>query len=104
MFTLSQSKQHNPSSTIFLWNVSRQQLRQTIIDNVCTAIVNLRLRRQHEVASGKDWIERAKESGDTDENHHELDKLNYRKFCQGLERLDNATLQLDETLMVLLDF
>lgn len=79
-------------------------MRQTIIDNVCKALVNLRLRRQHEVACGKDWIERTKESGDTDLSHHELDKMNYMTFCSGLERIDVATLQLDETLMVLLDF
>lgn len=53
---------------------------------------------------GKDWIERAKEAGTTDENDSELDALNYGKFCQGLERLDNACLQLDETLMTLKDF
>ncbi len=53
---------------------------------------------------GKEWIERAKEAGVTDENENEVDKANYAKFCQGLERLDCALLQLDETLMVLKDF
>jgi DNA-directed RNA polymerase III subunit RPC3 len=67
-------------------------------------MVNIRLRRQHEVEVGKEWIERAKEAGLTDVNENEMDKNNYNKFCQGLERLDNAILQLDETLMVLLDF
>jgi DNA-directed RNA polymerase III subunit RPC3 len=64
----------------------------------------MRLRRQHEVEVGKDWIERAKEAGATDENENETDKVNYTRFCQGLERLDNAALQLDETLMVLIDY
>ena len=52
---------------------------------------------------GKDFVERAKEPG-VDENEHLQDKLNYQRFCQGLERLDKAALQLDETLMVLTDF
>jgi DNA-directed RNA polymerase III subunit RPC3 len=63
----------------------------------------LRLGRQHEVEVGKDWIECAKEAALTDVNEREMYTENYKKFCQGLERLENA-LQLDETLMVLLDF
>lgn len=79
-------------------------MQQTLSDNVCRAMTNLRLRRQHEENVGKDLIERSKEANDTDVNEQEMDKANYNKFCLGLERLDNATLQLDETLMVLLDF
>ena len=75
-----------------------------VADNVCTALLNMRLRRQHEVEVGRLLIERAKEAGATDENENEADKLNYTRFCQGLERLDKAALQLDETLMVLKDF
>jgi hypothetical protein len=56
------------------------------------------------VEQGKDWIERAKFAGDTDENYSEMDKINYNKFCQGLERIDNACLQLDETLMILKEY
>ena len=77
---------------------------RTVTKNVATAILHLRLRRQHEVEVGKEWIERAKEAGVTDENENEADKLNYAKFCQGLERLDCALLQLDETFMVLKNF
>lgn len=77
---------------------------QTVITYVATAYLNLRLRRQHEMAVGKDWIERAKEAGALDENDHEEDKLNYQKFCEGLLRLDSSLLQLDETMMVLRDF
>ena len=75
-----------------------------VTDNVCTALLNMRLRRQHEVEVGREWIERAKEAGATDENENEADKLNYTRFCQGLERLDKAALQLDETLLVLTDY
>lgn len=89
---------------IYLWSVSPSRLLRAVRDNACRALVNVRLRRQHEVEVGKEWIERAKEAGATDENEHEVDKTNYNKFCQGLERLDNAILQLDETLMVLFDF
>ena len=53
---------------------------------------------------GKDWMDRAKEAGATEENVHEEDKKKYHAFCMGLERLDCACLQLDETLMILKDF
>jgi len=89
---------------IYLWKVSGPQIIQNIKDNVCKALLNLRLRRQHQVEVGKTWIERAQEAGDMDENDHEADKLNHRKFCLGLERLYYSCLQLDETLMVLEDF
>jgi hypothetical protein len=55
------------------------------------------------VEVGKDWIERAKEAAFANVNEHEMYTENYKKFCQGLERLDNA-LQLDDPRMVLLDF
>jgi DNA-directed RNA polymerase III subunit RPC3 len=86
---------------IYLWTVDRKKMQETVTANVCLALTNIRLRRQHEVEVGKAWIERSKEK---EVNEHEMDKENYNKFCQGLERLDNAALQLDETLMVLLDF
>ena len=77
---------------------------RTASENVSKALYNMRLRRQHEVEVGKDWIERAKEAGATDENENDVDKLMFSRFCQGLERLDNAAIQLDETLMVLKDY
>uniref|UniRef100_A0A6U6JAT0 DNA-directed RNA polymerase III subunit RPC3 n=2 Tax=Odontella aurita TaxID=265563 RepID=A0A6U6JAT0_9STRA len=100
------SKQHNQSNAIFLWTVRRPRMFRTVVDDMCRALVNLRLRRQHEIEVGKDWIERAKEAdvGGEEENDNALDRINYGRFCQGLERLDNACLQLDETLMVLKDF
>jgi DNA-directed RNA polymerase III subunit RPC3 len=67
-------------------------------------LYNIRLRRQHEVEVGKDFIERAKDAGASDENENEADKKEYTEFCRGLERLDNALIMLDETLMVLKDF
>jgi len=103
ILVLQQSKQYNPSNAYYLWNVDEGRLFQTVTDTVCNAFLNLRLRRQHEMELGKDWVERAKDAL-ADENDHELDRENYNKFCQGLERLDNAMLQLDETLMVLRDF
>ena len=104
LFTLNQSRQHNPSNMIYLWSVVGSRVIQNVSSNVCTALLNLRLRRQHEVEIGKNWIDRAQETGDVDENDHEADKLNHRKFCLGLERLYASCLQLDETLMVLEDF
>jgi len=104
LLSLSSSKQHNYASIIYLWSVSNSRILTTVRDNVALALTNMRLRRQHEVDVGKEWIERAKEAGSTDVNENEIDKTNYNKFCQGLERLDNAILQLDETLMALVDF
>jgi DNA-directed RNA polymerase III subunit RPC3 len=104
LFNLNQGKQHNPASMFYLWEISRPKSLRNVTDSVCVALLNMRLRRQHEVEVGKDWIERAKEAGATDENDNDADKLNYTRFCQGLERLDNAALQIDETLMVLKDY
>jgi DNA-directed RNA polymerase III subunit RPC3 len=104
LFTLNTSRQHNPSNMIYLWTVDGARVLRNVTDNVCTALLNLRLRRQHQIEIGKNWIDRAQEAGDMDENEHEADKLNHRKFCLGLERLYNSCLQLDETMMVLKDF
>lgn len=104
MFDMHMTKTHNTGTAIFLWDVINSRLLKTVAANICTAYLNLRLRRQHEVEVGKDWMDRAKEAGATEENVHEEDKKKYLAFCKGLERLDCATLQLDETLMVLKDF
>lgn len=104
LFNINQSKQHNPANMFYLWSTSRAKSLRKATDSVCVAMLNMRLRRQHEVEIGKEWIERAKEAGATDENENDIDKMNYTRFCQGLERLDTAALQLDETLMVLKDY
>ncbi|KAL3768698.1 hypothetical protein ACHAWU_006799 [Discostella pseudostelligera] len=98
------TKTHNTGTAIFLWDVIPSRLFKTVINNTCTALLNLRLRRQHEVEVGRDWMNRAKDAGSAEENVHEGDKKKYHAFCKGLERLDCACLQLDETLMVLKDF
>lgn len=100
---LQNAKQHNPANAIYLWYVDNKRIQRTVLLNMCMALCNLRQRRQHEVQIGKDWIERAK-LADGDENDVEMDKVNYKKFCQGLERIDNACIQLDETIMVMKDF
>lgn len=104
LMQLSSSRQYNPANTTYLWGVERPRLMQKITENVATALWNIRLRREHEVEVGKNWIERAQQAADTDENDHGTDKLNYQKFCLGLERLDVAALQLDETFMALCEF
>jgi DNA-directed RNA polymerase III subunit RPC3 len=104
LFNINQGKQHNPAHMIYLWSLNKHRILNVITDTVCTCLLNMRLRRQHEVEVGKDWIERAKEASGNYENDNETDKMNYNRFCQGLERIDNATLQLDETIMVLKDF
>lgn len=87
----------------YLWSLSKDRTLSKVTDNVFTALCNMRLRRQHEVEVGKEWIER-QENGSTEENENETDKLNFTRFCKGMERLDKAALQLDETLMVLKDY
>ncbi|KAL7462540.1 hypothetical protein ACHAXS_002923 [Conticribra weissflogii] len=104
LFDMHMTKTHNSATAIYLWHVIPARLLKTVVNNVCIALLNLRLRRQHEVEVGKEWMDRAKEAGTTEENAHEEDKKKYHAFCKGLERLDNACLQLDETLMVLKDF
>jgi hypothetical protein len=102
---LSSSRQYNPANAIYAWGVERTRLRRNITDDVAKALSNVRLRREHEVeVIGKNWMERAQQASDMDENDHEIDQRNYQKFCLGLERLDVAALQLDETLMALCDF
>lgn len=102
-FDMHMTKTHNSGTAIYLWDVMPARLLKTVKNNVCTALLNLRLRRQHEVEVGKDWMDRAKEAGATEENVHVEDKKKYLAFCKGLERLDCACLQLDETLSVIAD-
>merc|ERR1712216_660488 len=97
LFDMHQTKTHNTGTAIFLWNVIPSRLYKTVINNVCLALYNLRLRRQHEVEVGKDWMDRASSGTASEENVHEEDKKKYHAFCKGLERLDCACLQLDET-------
>jgi DNA-directed RNA polymerase III subunit RPC3 len=103
LFDMHMTKTHNSGTAIYLWHVIDDRLLQAMVNDVQLAILHLRLRRQHEVEVGKDWMDRAKEAGATEENAHEEDQKRYHKFCKGLERLDCALLQLDETLMVLKD-
>jgi DNA-directed RNA polymerase III subunit RPC3 len=92
------------SGTVYLWGVRKARLRRQVLDDVAKALVNIRLRRQHELEIGKEWIQRDEQADDTDENDHEADRTNYAKFRLGLERLDVAALQLDDTLLALSDF
>jgi len=104
LLNLQQSKSHNANTSIYLWHVDKRLLHQTIKNDVCRAYNNLRLRRQHEMLVGKEFIERKKEEGNSDENETEVDKEKYNKFILGLERLETSCLQLDETLMIMKDF
>jgi DNA-directed RNA polymerase III subunit RPC3 len=108
----SGTRQYNPASAIYLWGVDRKRLLiPTIRSNVATALWNIRLRRENHVQCGKIFLERAAaqqqqqdngKNGDSADNRN--DQLQYERFCLGLERLDVATLQLDETMMALHDF
>lgn len=102
LFQLGTSRQYNPASTIYLWRVDKDRLLRKVKENVMLALWRIRLRRQHQAEVGKEWISRAQQA-EADENDNETDKLNYQQFCLGLERLDQAVLNLDETLMLLHD-
>jgi DNA-directed RNA polymerase III subunit RPC3 len=101
---LQNSKQHNPGTAIYLWGVVQQRLQTTVLNNVCKAFCNIRLRQQHEVQLGKQWLERAEEASTADENEVEMDKVRRSNFLKGLELLDQACMQIDETLMALTCF
>ena len=102
--TIQNTKQHNPGTAIYLWGIIPQRLQATVLNNVCRAFYNMRLRQQHEVQLGRQWLERANEASIADENEVEMDKIRFNNFKKGLERLDQACTQLDETLMALTCF
>jgi len=102
--SLQNTKQHNPGTAIYLWGIIPQRLQANVLNNVCKAFYNIRLRQQHEVQLGREWLERAEEARNADENEDEMDKIRYSNFLKGLERLDQACMQLDETLMTLTSF
>jgi hypothetical protein len=87
LFDMNMTKTHNTSMAIFLGDVKLFCLLKAVFNNVCTALLNLCLRRQHKVGVGKDWMDRAKELGATEENFHEADMRKFQKFCMGLDRL-----------------
>lgn len=104
LLQLSATRQYNPNQTIYVWSLEYRRFTAQIVNNVGMALLNIRLRRGHETeVTGRTFMERAQQE-DTDENTQESDKVNYTKFLVGLERLDVAALQLDDTLMVLRDF
>jgi hypothetical protein len=120
----SSRQQYNPNNTIYLWGIERKKLIQRMTDDVAKALCNIRIRRKHEIeTAGTKWVERmtttqqqpepcslihmntATSDKNTDMNMPSaIDRENYAKFCSGLERLDVASIQLDETLMFLFDF
>ncbi len=82
------TKTHNTGTAIFLGDVIPSCLLKAAFNKVCMALLNLCLRRQHKVGVGKDWMDRAKELGATEENFHEADMRKFQKFCMGLDKLD----------------
>ena len=84
-----------------------RRLREKCIDDSAAALLNIRLRRQHQVEDvGRHWLdrERSQQEAEADENSQETDRINQQKFKLGLERLDVAAMQLDETLLLMNDY
>jgi DNA-directed RNA polymerase III subunit RPC3 len=106
LLNLNQGKQYNTSSMIYLWEYNRKKIIRKVSDDVCTALLNMRLRRQHEITRGAQFMDRAANAGqsDFDENEHKADLEERRKFAVGIQRLDNAILSLDELSMTFEDF
>jgi DNA-directed RNA polymerase III subunit RPC3 len=107
LLQLSANRQHNPSSTIYLWGVDKKRFRRKCTEDVAAALLNVCLRRLHEIEEvGSHWLERERTLlvAEADENDNETDRVNYYKFKLGLERLDVAALQLDETLLLMIDY
>mmetsp|Transcript_10883 Transcript_10883/g.25966 ORF Transcript_10883/g.25966 Transcript_10883/m.25966 type:complete len:501 (+) Transcript_10883:649-2151(+) len=107
LLNLNQGKQYNTSTTIYLWEYNRTKLQRKVSDEVCTALLNMRLRRQNEICRGAQFMDRAATAAANSmggENEHKADQEERRKFAVGLQRIDNAILSLDELSMTLEDF
>jgi transcription initiation factor IIE alpha subunit len=102
LYTSGATKQQQPSNAIYLWKAEQSRLHRIVQEQIAVATLNLRLRRGHQVEEGKTFIERAHQ--EIDENENAADQSDMQKFTLGLERLDVALQQLDETLMVLSEF
>lgn len=104
---LATTRQHNPAQTIYLWGVDPKRLRLRCAEDVAEALWKVRLRRQHQIEEvGRHWLdrERSQQFADADENDNETDRINYERFKLGLERLEVAALQLDDTLLLMNDY
>ncbi len=63
LFDINMTKTRNTGTAIFFGDVIPSCLSTAVINNFCTALLNLHLRRQHKVEVSKDWMGRAKISG-----------------------------------------
>jgi hypothetical protein len=106
LLNLNQGKQFNTSSSIYLWEYNCTKLQRKVSDEVCVALLNMRLRRQHEICRGAQFMDRAATvaANSMGENEHKADLEERRSFAVGLQRIDNAILSLDELSMTLEDF
>jgi DNA-directed RNA polymerase III subunit RPC3 len=91
----------NPAHTVYLWGIaSKPRLRRQVTENVASALWNIRLRREHHLSEqGGAWVDRA-QSLSTQSPSVALER---DRYWLGLERLDHAILQLDDTLLIMHD-
>lgn len=99
-----QGKHHNSGTAIYLWTVLTHIYHASVHDDICRVYCNLQRRRQHQSQVGKEWFQRALNASEIEENDNVEDRKRYEKFSVGLERLDIACLQTDDTLNALRDF
>lgn len=97
-------RQYNPNHMTFLWGFEYPKLVQTVTGQAAQALLNIRLRRDSEAQVGKLFLDRAKQAADVDENENQDDKEKHEKFILGMERLDVASQQLEDTLVCFLEF
>ncbi|DAZ97942.1 TPA: hypothetical protein N0F65_006367 [Lagenidium giganteum] len=85
---------HNPAFTIFCWSVDVPQLERAITERIQDSLGKLRRRRKFEAEENKDLIARS------DQLVEPNDLAKFDKLSRALDRLDRATIQLDEMLML----
>lgn len=81
---------HTPSRTFYLWSVRPNDVKKIVTGEFYAMIRKMRYRLQHEESNSQD-LERTKQLSD-------------KNLQMVTEKLESAILQLDNSLMVLLDF
>mmetsp|Transcript_37258 Transcript_37258/g.49102 ORF Transcript_37258/g.49102 Transcript_37258/m.49102 type:complete len:316 (+) Transcript_37258:861-1808(+) len=85
---------HNPSATFYLWTVDPSQVQHAVLDKLYHSLLNLTIRRAHEVDQNKELMANVDKITDS----VEADKFD--KFSKSLDRLDQAIHKIDETIML----
>ena len=96
---ISKRSDFNPASTFYFWTLNREKIVSNLISSSYKAIVNLRLRKSHEMVLS------ASQGFDIDNNFmHNDDKDKYETETERLKlvyaRLDEGVSILDDSIML----